>query len=52
MTNYQWYFLKFIKLAENGNNEMQISESLPYQISAVAVKYFMGYMEKPFYDLV
>jgi hypothetical protein len=25
MVNYQWYFFKFIKLAENGNNEMQIS---------------------------
>jgi hypothetical protein len=51
MTNYQWYFFKFIKLAKNGNNEMQISESLPYQISTVALKLFRGYMEKRFCGL-
>jgi hypothetical protein len=49
--NYQCYFFKFITIAENGNNEMQISESMPYHFSAVAVKLLRGYMKKPFYGL-
>jgi hypothetical protein len=33
-------------------NEMQISENLPYQISALYIEGFMGYMEKSIYGLI
>lgn len=42
--NYQRHSLKF--MMRNVNNEMQISESVPYSISAKSMKRFMRCIEK------
>jgi hypothetical protein len=38
--------------SKNRNNEMQISDSLPYWITTNSVVEFMGYMENSIYDLL
>jgi 16S rRNA A1518/A1519 N6-dimethyltransferase RsmA/KsgA/DIM1 with predicted DNA glycosylase/AP lyase activity len=40
------------KVFKNTNNEIKISENLPYLISTNLVEGIMGYMESSVYDLV